>query len=74
MLDTDSTHKDLDMKVSEAPTLSVPSAGEPSTSKPTALPTLSRLDLRDNCIDPHGSLGDEVQTFEPVICMRTVKR
>lgn len=73
-LDTD-THKKDDDLTSKATALAFEaSGGEPSSSSKPTLPPLSRLDLRDNSIDPHGACGDEVQTFEPVICMRTVKR
>ena len=47
-------------------------------SKEMLLPVLSKLDLRDNSIDSLGicneNTGDNLQTFEPVICMRAVKR
>lgn len=45
---------------------------EPSTS--SSLPPLVRLDLRDNAIDPHGVCNEGEQTFEPVLCMRAIKR
>ncbi len=38
------------------------------------LPLLAKLDLRDNAIDAHGVCGEGDMTFEPVICMRAVKR
>ena len=50
-------------------------AGEPSTYRESlSLPPLARLDLRDNAIDPHGVSVEGEQTFEPVICMRAMKR
>ena len=38
-------------------------------------PSLARLDIRDNAIDYFGICKEErVKTFEPIICMRAVKR
>ncbi len=39
------------------------------------IPSLARLDLRDNAIDYFGICKEErVKTFEPIIAMRAVKR
>lgn len=45
-----------------------------SSPRVSSLPPLARLDLRDNAIDPHGVCCEGEPRYEPVICMRAVKR
>lgn len=62
--------REVEIKAGEA------EEGQGSTTLPELLmPTLARLDIRDNSIDSHGiCVEEQVLTFEPIICMRAVKR